>query len=68
MGFAYRRGMGYGLLRTYGLWYAIPPATQVGGWLKLWGMGGYGLSEVWVIRGLTVPHTQRDLHTIWVVA
>jgi hypothetical protein len=30
------------------------PANQVGGWLKLWGVGGYGLLEVWVKRGSTV--------------
>ena len=47
------RGMGYGLLQTYGLWSEFS-ANQLGGQLKLWGKRGYGLIQVWVRRGLTV--------------
>jgi hypothetical protein len=30
------------------------PANQVGGWILLWDITGYGLSGVWVKRGSTV--------------
>ena len=30
------------------------PANRVGGQEKLWDIRGYGLSEVWVMRGSTV--------------
>ena len=53
MGFAYRGvwGMGYCGPMGYGMQF---PANQVGGQLKLWDIRGYGLSEVWVMRGSTV--------------
>jgi hypothetical protein len=38
--------MDYGLLRTYGLWYAIPCERS---WWTAWAMGFKGL---WVIRGM----------------
>ena len=52
------RGMGYGLLQTYGLWLEFS-ANQLGGQLKLWGKRGYGLIQVWVKRGLTVVLVSR---------
>jgi hypothetical protein len=53
MGFVYRGvwGMGYCGPMGYGMQF---PANQVGGQLRLWGIRGYGLSGVWVIRGSTV--------------
>jgi hypothetical protein len=53
MGFAYGGvwGMGYCGPMGYGIQF---PANQVGGQLSLWGMRGYGLSEVWIMRGSTV--------------
>jgi len=45
-GFYLQRGMGYGLLRTYGLWYAIPCEPS---WWTAQAMGYKGL---WVIRGM----------------
>ena len=53
-GFFSQKGMGYWLLRTYGLWSQIP-AHRVGGSKKLWDFRVYGLSESWVMRGSTVP-------------
>jgi GMP synthase-like glutamine amidotransferase len=43
--------MGYYGPMGYGMQF---PANQLGGPLKLWGKRGYGLTEVWVKRGLTV--------------
>jgi GMP synthase-like glutamine amidotransferase len=43
--------MGYYGPMGYGMQF---PANQLGGPLKLWGKRGYGLTEVWVNRGLTV--------------
>jgi hypothetical protein len=45
-GFCLRRGMGYGLLRTYGLWYVIPCEPS---WWTAQAMGYKGL---WVMRGM----------------
>lgn len=54
--------MGFSCLMVWVMGYCGPmgygivlPANQVGGPLRLWTMRGYGLSEVWVKRGLTVP-------------
>ncbi|KAF9481933.1 hypothetical protein BDN70DRAFT_971769 [Pholiota conissans] len=38
--------MGYGLQM---------PAHRVGGWIFLWDIRGYGLSQAWVMRVSTVP-------------
>ena len=45
-GFYLQRGMGYGLLQTYGLWYAIPCEPS---WWTAQAMGYKGL---WVIGGM----------------
>ncbi|KIJ98193.1 hypothetical protein K443DRAFT_104355, partial [Laccaria amethystina LaAM-08-1] len=47
----YRRLMGYGGLQTLAHHYA----HQLGGPKKAWDFRGYGLSEAWVTRVLTVP-------------
>ncbi|KAF9472369.1 hypothetical protein BDN70DRAFT_868466 [Pholiota conissans] len=44
-------GMGYCGPMGYGLQI---PAHRVGGSILLWGMRGYGLSQVWVMRSSTV--------------
>jgi len=53
MGFACRRAwvMGYCRPMGYGMQF---PAYQVGGQVRLWVIRGYGLTEVWVMRGSTV--------------
>jgi hypothetical protein len=58
MGFACRGVwvMGYCGPMGYGMQF---PANQVGGQLRLWDIRGYGLSEVWVMRGSTV-HSNHD--------
>ncbi|KAF8222684.1 hypothetical protein L208DRAFT_1321045 [Tricholoma matsutake] len=43
--------MGYCGPMGYGMQF---PANQVGGQLRLWGIRGYGLSEVWVMRGSAI--------------
>jgi len=43
--------MGYCRPMGYGMQF---PMNQVGGQLDLWDIRGYGLSEVWVMRGSTV--------------
>jgi len=43
--------MGYGRFMGYAMHF---PANQLGGCKMLWGLRGYGFSEVWVKRGLTV--------------
>jgi GMP synthase-like glutamine amidotransferase len=48
--------MGYYGPMGYGMQF---PANQLGGPLKLWGKRGYGLTEVWVKRGLTVIVNQK---------
>ena len=52
-GFYYKGvwGMGYCRPMGYGMQF---PVNQVGGQLRLWGIRGYGLLGVWVMRGLTV--------------
>ncbi len=45
-GFCMQKAMGYGLLRTYGLWYAI---SRLPSWWTGQAMGYKGL---WVIRGM----------------
>ncbi|KAF8221228.1 hypothetical protein L208DRAFT_1329338, partial [Tricholoma matsutake] len=50
-GFCLQRGMGYCGPMGYGMQF---PANQVGGQLRLWGIRGYGLSEVWVMRGSAI--------------
>ena len=45
--------MGYGLLGSMGCGFKFP-AYQLGGSKVLWVMGEYGLSELWVMRELTV--------------
>ncbi|KAH8989896.1 hypothetical protein EDB86DRAFT_2941111 [Lactarius hatsudake] len=35
------------------------PANQLGGFTFLWGMRGYGLSTLWVMRGLTLGVRRR---------
>jgi hypothetical protein len=45
-GFCLPRGMGYGLLQTYGLWYAIPCEPS---WWMDFAMGYKGL---WVIKSM----------------
>jgi hypothetical protein len=44
-------GMGYGRFMGYAMHF---PANQLGGPKMLWGLRGYGFSEVWVKRGSTV--------------
>jgi len=44
-------GMGYGRFMGYVMHF---PMNQLGGCKMLWGLRGYGFSEVWVKRGLTV--------------
>ena len=53
--------MGFGLGGVWVMGYSGPmgygmqfPANQLGGWLKLWDLRGYGLSGVWVKRDSTV--------------
>lgn len=46
MGFSLQRGMGYGLLRTYGLWYAI---SREPSW---WISRAMGYKGLWVFRGM----------------
>ena len=48
--------MGYGLSETYGLC----SANHVGNWKNLWGIGEYGLREVWLIRDSTVSGFDKD--------
>ena len=43
--------MGYSGPMGYGLRI---PANQLGGWRGLWGVRGYGLFPIWVMRGSTV--------------
>jgi hypothetical protein len=45
-GFCLQRGMGYGLLQTYGLWYVISCKPS---WWTAQAMGYKGL---WVMRGM----------------
>ena len=59
--------MGFGVWEVYGLCYAFPlhfPANQLGGRKMLWGLRGYGFSDVWVKRGstvhITLPFTQEQ--------
>ena len=52
-GFYLATGMGYGLLGSMGYGFEFP-AYQLGGSKILWVMGEYGLSELWVMRELTV--------------
>ena len=53
MGFGWGGVWGMGYRRFMG--YAIHfPENQLGGHKMLWDKRGYGLSEVWVKRGLTV--------------
>jgi hypothetical protein len=53
--------MGFGSGGVWGMWYGRFmgyamhfPANQLGGPKMLWGLRGYGFSEVWVKRGSTV--------------
>jgi len=50
-GFWLGRGMGYGRFMGYVMHF---PVNQLGGHKMLWGLRGYGFSEVWVKRGSTV--------------
>ncbi|KIJ92526.1 hypothetical protein K443DRAFT_113412 [Laccaria amethystina LaAM-08-1] len=43
--------MGYGRFMGYAMHF---PMNQLGGPKMLWGLRGYGFSEVWVKRGSTV--------------
>jgi hypothetical protein len=43
--------MGYGRFMGYAMHF---PANQLGGPKMLWGLRGYGFSEVWVKTGSTV--------------
>jgi len=43
--------MGYGRFMGYVMHF---PVNQLGGHKMLWGLRGYGFSEVWVKRGSTV--------------
>jgi len=43
--------MGYGRFMGYAMHF---PVNQLGGHKMLWGLRGYGFSEVWVKRGSTV--------------
>jgi len=43
--------MGYGRFMGYAMHF---PTNQLGGHKMLWGLRGYGFSEVWVKRGSTV--------------
>src|SRR6266702_3720033 len=53
-------GMGYDGLMGYGTQI---PAYQLGGLTFLWGIGGYGLSTLWLKRGSTVVHHHRHTTT-----
>jgi len=44
-------GMGYGRFMGYAMHF---PVNQLGGCKMLWGLRGYGFSEVWVKGGSTV--------------
>jgi len=46
-------GMGYGRFMGYAMHF---PVNQLGGPKVLWGLRGYGFSEVWVFRGSTVDY------------
>jgi hypothetical protein len=52
--------MGYGLLRTYGLWYAIPRPPSW--WITIWNIRGYRFPGAWVNnnRGSTVLGYSAD--------
>ena len=52
-GFCLKKGMGYGVSGSMGYGFKSP-AYQLGGSKILWVMGEYGLSELWVMRELTV--------------
>ena len=59
--------MGFGLGGVWGMGYCGPmgygmqfPANQLGGWLELWDLRGYGLSGIWVKRGSTVVSCRCD--------
>jgi hypothetical protein len=45
-GFCLWNGMGYGLLRTYGLWYVIPCEPS------RWMAQAMGYKGLWVMRGM----------------
>jgi len=57
-GFCPPRGMGYGLLLTYGLWYAIPCEPS---WWMDFSMGYKGL---WVIRSMGYERFDCILYTM----
>ena len=48
-----QKGMGYWVLESMGYASKIP-ANQLGSQENVWVIGEYGLSEVWVMRELTV--------------
>ena len=69
MTLAYTKCMGFSRKRVWGMGYSGPmgyglriPANQLGGWRGLWGVRGYGLFPIWVMRGSTVPrcHVPED--------
>ena len=51
--------MGYYGYMGYGMHFS---ANQLGGPKKIWGIREYGLSELWVMRELTVLTTGLGLH------
>ena len=57
-GFCPPRAMGYGLLRTYGLWVALNPRPPTRWTQNGMDFRGYGLSEAWVKRVSTVDGYQ----------
>jgi hypothetical protein len=59
MGFACRGVWVMGYCGRMGYGVKIP-AHRVGGPEKLWVIRGYGLSEVWVMRGSTVHGTKSN--------
>ncbi len=46
--------MGFAGEGLWGMGYDGIPAYQLGGLTLLWGIGGYGLSTLWLKRGSTV--------------
>jgi hypothetical protein len=56
-------GMGYGRFMGYAMHF---PTNQLGGPKMLWGLRGYGFSEVWVKRGSTVPRADGGSNILFV--
>ena len=57
--------MGYSGPMGYGLRI---PANQLGGWRGLWGVRGYGLFPIWVMRGSTVVDMREIRHEFSIVS